>query len=162
MGKRGPKRTPTKVLAARGSWLAKVRKGEPEADGLPVAPDWLQGPALAAWNALLPMLMNMGIIGRVDTNAIARYCELLARYRECQDFIARYGQTLATKTETGIEVREYPQVGRASKLADQLLRLEQNFGMTPSARSSLAIDVKAKQARNADGIESYISPKLVG
>ena len=162
MAKPGRRRTPTKILAARGSWLAKTRTGEPQAEGEPTAPVWLKGDALMAWNALLPMLASMGIIGTVDTNAIARYCQLFARWRECEDFISKHGATVAQKNAAGqVEVKEFPQVGRASKLADQLLRLEGQFGMTPSARASLAIQ-QPKKDRERDGIQNFINPKLVG
>ena len=39
--------------------------------------------------------------------------------------------------------QQWPQVAIASKLAQQLTRLEQEFGMTPSARTRIAVAGRA-------------------
>lgn len=163
MGKRGPAKTPTAVLAARGSWRAKVRDGEPEASGVPVCPDWLNDDAKAVWFRLLPMLTAMSIVGSVDENALARYAQIFARWKSCEEFIAKHGQVMPVKDESGqvVGMKEFPQVGRASRLADQLLKLEQQFGMTPSARASLAIERPNKNQDN-DGKARFFKPKLAG
>lgn len=165
MGKRGPKRTPTNILAARGSWLAKVRGGmEPVADGRPQPPSWLVGSAKDVWDAMLPMLVDMGIVGRIDSNAIARYCQVLAWWIECKEFIAQYGSTTAHKTDDGrVEITEFPQVSRVAKLGEQLLRIEREFGMTSASRAGMAMEVnKRDKDREVNGIAGYINPKLVG
>lgn len=155
MGRRGPAQTPTAILAARGSWLAKTRQDEPIAAGAPLRPAWLTGAAeIEAWNFVCPLIAGMNVAGAADTNAIARYCRLFARWRECEDFVTKHGMT-------DENFKEYPQVGRAARLADQLLKLEQQFGMTPSARAAMAVrtDGKAKQDK---GKSKYFGPKLAG
>ena len=56
-------------------------------------------------------------------------------------FIERNGETYALRDEHGKTryLQQFPQISIANKLAGQLLRLEQEFGMTPSARSRIEL-----------------------
>jgi len=159
MGKRGPVKTPTAVLEKRGSWLAKTREDEPQADGAPVKPDGMSQTAEAIWDRLVPRLSAMGVVGEVDSMAVSRYCDLLALYEDCRSFIQKHGQVMPQKDDAGkvVGFKEFPQVSRMSRIADQLLRLEQQYGMTASARASLAVDT-TKQNKKDDGIESILNP----
>jgi P27 family predicted phage terminase small subunit len=147
MGKRGPKPTPTAVLRARNSWRGSVNRGEPEFDATPPrCPGWLDAEAKKYWAALAPWLGVADVLRRTDANALARYCTLLARWRKCEEFIQKHGDTYTVKNNKGevVGVKEFPQVRRASDLAAQLVRLEAEFGLTPSARSRIAVDPAAK------------------
>ena len=141
MGRRGPVKIPTKILSMRGSPLAKRRMEEPEGEpGRPTCPAWLSKEAKRAWRELLPMIDGMGILSRTDRNALARYCQTWAKWRLAEEWMMKHGDHIAVQDSTGkvVEIKEPPQVVRAIRLADQLLRLEQQFGLTPSARAGLA------------------------
>jgi len=141
MGKRGPARTPTKVLKMRGSWLADQRVDEPQpSPERPRCPAWLSKQAKQAWAELAPQIAAMGILGRCDRNALARYCQTWAKWRKAEEWVMEHGDYVAIKNASGqvTEIKEPPQVARSIRLADQLLRLEQQFGLTPSARAGLA------------------------
>ena len=143
MGKRGPAKTPTAVLKIRDSWRAKTRDGEPEpSPGLPECPAWLRDKAKLAWGQLVPLLDDMGVLFRVDEKALARYCELWARWLEASQWIQANGEVWEKKDEEGnlTYAQQYPQVGIVNKLGEQLARLESQFGMTPSARAGLTVD----------------------
>jgi P27 family predicted phage terminase small subunit len=105
----------------------------------PPCPDWLDAQAKAYWAEVAPMLSNGNVLRRIDGAALARYCQLLARWRKCEEFIQKHGDTYPIKDKKGQvkAVREFPQVRRASDLSAQICRLEADFGMTPSARSRL-------------------------
>ena len=144
MGKRGPAPTPTPILKLRGSNRAtrkrEVAEIKPPA-GAPDRPDWLDDDAKAAWDVLVPMLVGMGVLTRIDGNALARYCRLWSRWRRAETFIESKGEMYPLKNDAG-QVKcfqQWPQVAVASKLAQQLTRLEQEFGMTPSARARLQL-----------------------
>lgn len=140
MGKRGPKPTPTAILNGRGSWRGKKNKAEPVTDPTtPTCPDWLDAQAKEYWADVAPMLTNSDVLKRIDGAALARYCQLLARWRKCEEFIQKHGDTYPIKDKAGQVkgVREFPQVRRASDLSAQICRLEADFGMTPSSRSRL-------------------------
>jgi transposase len=79
MGTRGPPPTPTNILAMRGSWRSKRNPHEPHPEpGRPRCPRWLDKQAKAAWKQLAPQLDRMGVLAKVDGNALARYCQLWA------------------------------------------------------------------------------------
>jgi P27 family predicted phage terminase small subunit len=82
----------------------------------------------------------MGVLARIDGNALARYCRLWSRWREAEEFLMKNGESYLDKAPDGRvkRLQPYPQVATAAKLAEQLLRLEAHFGMTPAARARLA------------------------
>ncbi len=142
MGGRGPPPTPTNILARRGSWRAQRNPSEPRPEpGRPRCPRWLDAGAKAAWKHLVPQLDRLGVLTPLDRHALARYCQLWSRWRRAEEFLRDQGDTHLVKDADGRVkgVRAYPQVRIANQLAEQLLRLEQQFGMTPSARSRLEV-----------------------
>jgi phage terminase small subunit len=78
MSKPGPKPTPGKVLEMRGSWRAKDRlKNEPghtngsgQANVYMMAPTWLSDDAKVIWKQVVAHLRPLGILGKMDTNAL--------------------------------------------------------------------------------------------
>ena len=129
VGRRGPAKTPSKVLTARGSWRGVKRvKSQPKPDDkAPRCPAWLSAKARVAWKTLIPKLTEMGVIGTCDRNALARYCDFFVRWRAAADL---------------------GDMDVALKISTHLLRIEQQFGLTPSARASLAVpDKKPKSAQ---------------
>lgn len=157
MGRRGPAPTPTHILQMRGSTLVSQRRlaDEPKPPpGLPRCPAWLDADAKAAWKQLAPMLAAMGCLTKIDTNALARYCRLWARWRKAEAFIDKHGEVYPLKDDEGKTrcVQQWPQVAIANKLAQQLSRLEAEFGMTPSARSRIQIE---KPRPAVSGLERF-------
>jgi P27 family predicted phage terminase small subunit len=158
MGRRGPAPTPTAILKLRGSTLVSKRRQKKEAQGpagAPDQPDWLDDEARKMWDHLLPMLDGMGVLTRVDGNALARYCRLWSRWRKAEEFIDGKGEMYPLKDDKGSVkcFMQWPQVAIAHKLATQLTRLEQEFGMTPSARSR--IPVQGSTRGRHDGKSRY-------
>lgn len=142
MGKRGPPKTPTATLEARGSWLAKRNAKEPKPlIGRPARPQWLTGDAKKLWDVLAPQLEAMNVLAKIDREALARYCQLWMRWREVERFIAKEGSTYEMLTKDGESCgpRPYPQVKIASDLASHLSRLEREFGLTPASRASVEV-----------------------
>ena len=142
MGERGPAPRPARILKIRDSWRAKAREGEPEpAEGRPRCPLWLSKEAKRAWREVIPQLERMGLLAKCDRSAIMRYCQTLAMWREAAEFLAEHGSIYPEKDAAGrlVAIREYPQVARAVRLSEHLLRLEKQFGLTSSARAGLAL-----------------------
>ena len=143
MGRRGPAPTPTTVLEKRGSWLAKKRGSEPApAGGPPRPPDHLDPAEQTAWAAAVHQLYEMRLLAEADANALERYARMVVRWRKAARFIADYGETYPLKDNAG-NVRcfqPFPEVAIYNQLATALLRLEQEFGLTPSARARIGID----------------------
>lgn len=151
MGRRGPAPTPTPVLTLRGSTLAtdkrRAREVKPPT-GAPLCPDWLDADSKAAWAQLVPTLELMGILTTVDSNALARYCKLWARWRKMEAFIDEKGEMYPLKGDDGHVkcFQQWPQVAISHKLAQQLTRLEAEFGMTPSARARIQVTPSKPEA----------------
>ena len=160
MGRRGPPPTPTATLAKRGSWRAKTRAAEPSAPSEPPDPPaWLTKPELPIWRDVLAKLSEIGTLSRVDAATIARYVRALLRWRRNSDALLALdkegnplGEVFAIRDDAGKlkYLQQSPHVAIVNNLEAQLLRIEQQFGLTPSARASLAITVqKATDATKA-------------
>ena len=74
---------------------------------------------------------------------------------EPEDFIDDHGDMYPLKDDAGQTARfqQWPQVAIAHKLALQLTRIEQEFGMTPSARVRLHIPSNRRTKR--EGVLKY-------
>jgi len=139
--KRGRKPKSVAELELTGSWRAKARKNQPIATGLPVRPDYLTGESAAMFNRLVSELNKLGInIGAIDSDALSRYVELTFLYRKAADFISENGAAIKLKNKAGqTYVKRRPELSFLLSLAPILLNLENQFGLTPSARTSLHI-----------------------
>lgn len=142
MGKRGPAKTPTAALKLHGSRLVDGRDGEPQPpEGWPARPDRLSDGGREVWGRLLPQLDDMGVLTQVDGPSLARYCEMTIRFWELNAWIRENGETYTGVNAQGtLFVRQYPQVAIAAQLAKDMLRIEQEFGLTPASRAGLKVE----------------------
>lgn len=158
MGQRGPKKMPTDILRLRGSWRAKARDkaGEPKpAKRAPPCPQWLTGEARACWKYVIAELKKMGVLAESDRNALARYCVLWSRWKKAAQFIEAHGESYpiyaidkegkvvyvakedGSKQPVVRQFAQFPQVATFKSLNTDLLRLEQQFGLTAASRPDL-------------------------
>jgi P27 family predicted phage terminase small subunit len=97
-------------------------------------------------------MAEVGTMTAHDVEALARYCRLYTRYRAAEEYLMRHGSTLdsyildkeGNAFLAGVKIR--PEAQLANTLAAELLRLENHFGFTPSARTALRVDKKAQHA----------------
>ena len=77
-----------------------------------------------------------------------------SRWRKMEAFIEEKGEMYPLRAEDGSVkyFQQWPQVAIANKLAQQLTRLEQEFGLTPSARSRIRIE----QHEQVDEFEEFL------
>ena len=149
MGSRGPARTPTAQLALVGSTRAKQRmEKEPKPDTTkPKTTLKLTTDERRVFTNICKLLKSMSLQAATDGNAIARYARNLLKYQDACDWCEEHGETYelhqTVKGEKLLKgVRRYPQSQIRNELEGTLLRLEREFGLTPSARSGLEVDVK--------------------
>lgn len=153
MGLRGPAPTPTAILRLTGTWRSKRNPAEPKPLRiLPKPPIKLNKVAARIWRELIDELSQMGVIGNIDRRSLARYCHLTARWLKCEEFIADKGSIYVIKEKDGSVryIQQYPQVSEANKLAAQLTRLEQEFGMTPASRARVRAEHKPENDQEDD------------
>lgn len=154
MGKRGPPPTPTAIKLARGT-ARNVNKNEPKpsADGVKMPPH-LGEVAAKKWRQLLPLLQEVRLMTQADIDALARYCDTFEWWLAVRAKLRAEGDTYPILNDGG-EVKyiaQRPEVSIAHKLAQQLRQLEQDFGLNPSARSSLSVEPPKEETTDTESI----------
>lgn len=141
MGARGPKPTPAAILKQRGTFRPDRHADSAKPLGKPTCPSWLNADAKREFRRLVKVLADMGLIGNVDSNALARYASTWVRWRQAVQMIERGGEVVIYKDDAGkvkaVQPSAFNSIARG--LAEQLDRLEQSFGMNPSARSRIEV-----------------------
>jgi len=154
MGKRGPKTTPTQLKVLRGNpGCRPLNKGEPvPPSGDAAVPVHLGVVAAAKWRELLPLLQAMRVMTNADREALARYCDTYEWWMATRHTLRDKADTYPILNDAG-EVKyiaQRPEVSIAHKLAVQLRQLEQDFGLNPSARTSLHVEGIKEDADDKD------------
>jgi P27 family predicted phage terminase small subunit len=139
MGLRGPTPTPNAILKSRGSKRAKTAAdGIPDVpSGRPDKPATMTAEEGVVWEEMCGVLERIGVLTAADGRALHRYCSIFVRWRRAADFTEKNGDIYTLKDSKG-EVRcvqPWPQSVSYNKLAVMLLKIEQEFGLTPAART---------------------------
>jgi len=132
MGGRGFAALPAAIHKARGSYRAD-RHGPRRNERVGVAPERpgdLSAEAASCWDSIVPTLADAVALQPSDVGCLRRYCELSAMYLRAAAVIQEQGIT----DDAG---RLRPEAGLMGALGDRLLRIEQQFGLTPASRSRL-------------------------
>lgn len=158
MSKRGPGKTPTITLKARGSWRANTQERNQEVKpeiNIPGMPDWLSAQGRREWMRLTPILAQHGLLTRLDGNTLGTYCEAVAQYlsakKYCDAIVQAgdenddFGSRLLIKTRNG-NVIQNPAFSIMNRALEQMNKIGQKFGMSPSDRAGLSISPVAKPA----------------
>lgn len=167
MGKRGPKKKPSKIIKLRGSNRAYRRpENEPEPMAkIPEPPKWLKGEALVEWERVTGRLRALGILSELDRAALVAYCQTWADYCNVLPYCrgkpieTKSGEKIATgilmKTANG-NVIQNPAIGVRNRTLALLLRAAAEFGMTPAGRSNVNAE---KPSKREDAAEQFLSGK---
>jgi P27 family predicted phage terminase small subunit len=158
MGKRGPKPQPTVLKMARGNpGCRKLNDAEPKPKAEKIEPPkYLTGESLKCWNAITPGLIATGVMTEADVPTLARYCTMfeqwlryLAEVRAGNDILVILNDDGSVKYQ-----QSSPAATMQQKLATSMLRIEQEFGLTPSARTGI---VAQKNDEEEDPLARFIS-----
>lgn len=157
MGERGPAAKPKALLKKRGSWRGDVgNKIEAAVDReVPPPPKELIKAEKKIYNELVAMLSTLpGLLAKLDVYALARYAQLFYRWKRAEKIVRIKGETYEITSDNGETiVKERPESKISLALHDRLLKMERQFGMTPSARAGLAnalLDAKHKHGSNPE------------
>jgi P27 family predicted phage terminase small subunit len=142
---RGRKPTPTALKLLRNNpGRRPLNPHEPKPPAVRSAPPaWLTGAAATEWRRIAPELSRLGLLTTIDRDALAAYCQTFARWREAEAEIKKRGMVL--KGRDGGPVKS-PFITIADRALAQLLRYQEQFGMTPSARSRVSTTTTDKPA----------------
>jgi P27 family predicted phage terminase small subunit len=146
---------PTAISIARGNpGKRPININEPQpppADCTP--PETLSDVGVEKWLELTDLLTKMGVFTLADRSAIERYCLLHEQWMIVVKYVRENGMTQVTQTGYSQLTAE----GSLFKsLPGDLLKLEQQFGMTPAARSSLKV---TDAAAAPDPLDAYIKSR---
>ena len=143
MAKPGPKRTPNALKIARGNpGHYPINDREPKIVGeIGDCPDWLVPEAKKKWEKTIKSLEDSGVLTGVDGYALAIYCDTWAHWKAATRRLHQDGYTI--EGVKGGDVK-HPVAQVVKDCAALCLRFQNEFGMTPSSRSSIRIPEKPK------------------
>lgn len=153
MGKRGPAAKPTKLKIVGGTFRKDRAVGnEPQpvaADEAPKPPRYLGRYAKTEWRRVVPELHRLGLLSVVDRAALEAYCEAYHDWREAKLALDEEGRTY--KTDTGY-IRPRPEIKFAAEAVKTMKAFMGEFGLTPSARSRIAMP----ESEEVDPFEDFL------
>jgi len=169
MGLRGPKKTPTAIVEARGNpGKRRLNEWEPiPPKGEVVPPTSLKGEALDVWKRESPIAIAMRTLTTADVTLFARYCRAVAELammdRDFEEMLAerdehramgedgaKYRHPFVRESETG--GASINQVGYyRDRLEDKVKDLGDRFGFSPVSRTKINV-------RLGDGLTPNVRP----
>jgi P27 family predicted phage terminase small subunit len=161
MGRRGPKKTPAATHKKRGTFQPS-RHGGPEPPaiaGLPEPPGDLTEAAREAWLSIAAKLLDAKLLTALDDLALRLLAESVDMYLRAGREIEHWGLTSVTDSGNTIQ---HPAVAVRNKAWAQIVKLCQEFGMTPAARTGLHVDVKAASDGKAEAMAKILGFKIMG
>jgi P27 family predicted phage terminase small subunit len=145
----------------QGSDRVSRRKDEPVVEVVrPVPPVDLSDAARAVWDRTVDQLYSLGVSAQIDAAALARYCTWTVRFWAAVKVIETEGETYPLLSKEG-QVRALcprPEVAIARSLAEQMLNLEKQFGMTPASRP----DVRGVKQPKGDPMGAILGARRNG
>ena len=159
-GSGGHNRKPSQLKKIQGNaGKRKVNRREPKpTPGTPEVPTHLllDPVAIAKWKQLVPILNRMGVLTTADGDGLAAYCSLFSQWVRCEAAIKKLGLlTVEVDEKSGVsKIKQNPAVRIKADTIRLMRQFENEFGLTPAARSNLSMgqgrdlepDVKAQDA----------------
>lgn len=162
MTKPGRRPTPTAIKRARGNpGKRKLNEREPNPPlGAPRCPAWFDKDAKGAWKRLAVILDDLGVLATTDAWEMEVLCDTYSRWRKACIYLQEHDNVLTRYDEDGNVsfVQSVPQVIIAKNLAALLRGMLSDFGLSPSARSSL---ISTKPAAK-DDVSAFVAGKPEG
>lgn len=135
MGKRGPARKPTRLKLIDGERKDRINEHEPvPRDGDLECPPEVDAAVRKIWDYTLAELIHMGIDAPADRDSLLCYCEAVVAHRKASAVLAK--SAVLVKGIHGNMVRN-PALQIQRDNAATIRAFAQEFGLTPSARSSI-------------------------
>lgn len=143
-GSGGHNKKPTKLKELHGKpGKRRTNKREPKpTPGAPLMPAHLASDkvAVAKWRELVPILDRMGVLTKADGDALAAYCSLFSQWVKCEKVIKKFGIVTAEVDEDSglVKPKQNPAVRIKADTIRLMRQFENEFGLTPAARTSLS------------------------
>ena len=137
MGKRGPPKTPTRILEMKGSWRAKLNPNEPEPkvltdeDGIP---EMLDPSARKFWKFISRQLFANQVLTEADESMVCLLVESFAEYEELKERCKTEKRTLFTEKHWPAA---NPIFAEKNKAYDRYVKTAKEFGLSPASRAGV-------------------------
>lgn len=106
------------------------------------------------WDSVIPHLVRLGVLDSADGRALARYCELTVQHWDATQAINKEGLTYESLTQSGgTKIVKRPEIEIARAAEAELRRLEQEFGLTPSAR--VKVGMARSEGKREESLEEF-------
>jgi P27 family predicted phage terminase small subunit len=116
--------------------------------------------ARAIWDQLVPRLARIGLARSIDGLSLGRYCVILAQWAAGVRFLRENGRTHVLRAEGKggkpgpiIASKQRPEVPDTARLAQQLIALEREFGLTPAARTRIRTEMDQQAKGDANELK---------
>lgn len=153
MGKRGPAPKPTALRLLDGDRKDRINTNEPmPRSGLPQCPDEVSDEVRLVWDYTVRELATMGIAFRADRDALLCYCEAVVTHRRACAVLAK--SSILVKGLHGNMVRN-PALQIQRDGAAVIRAFAQEFGLTPSARSTIRAQEAGVTREQADAVNPF-------
>ena len=121
---------------------------KPKADKIK-PPRWLCKEGRKEWRVVAPELERLGLLTNIDVSTLAVYCDAVARYAEATKAIQENGPVMKyTNTAGETNSIRSPWVQIANQYATIIRQYLSEFGLSPSARASLAIKTEVPEEKS--------------
>lgn len=149
--KRGPRPIPKTILKLRNSTALRKpthKHTEPAAPkGCPSCPRWLDKEGKSEWKRIVESLKAMGILSRSDRAVLAGLCQNWSLFvrtsKQLNELPVLDRDSRPVATTNGESYRNY-------------LRACEQFGLTPSARTRIDVDIAGKKP---DAFDVFVQRK---
>lgn len=143
----GPNRTPTAILAARGSWRANSRPNEPKpAVCVPRCPKGLDDVRKALWKSYGRILAEMGVLTEGDSSALSLLVDADATYRTLEEQVRTQGHTIKGRMQ---DIVKNPAVAMRDNAWKRLLKILTEFGLSPASRTKVSVNPQAEDSEDS-------------
>ena len=140
---RGRKKKPTKIKELQGTLKPeRVLENEMQVSlvpEVPMPPNWLTPIAKEEWLKICHELFNKNMLHAIDLRLIEAYCNAMALHIETEQMLREKGRIQVFKNPDGTikHTQSVPFQKIANDALDRALKIATQFGLTPSARSSI-------------------------
>lgn len=154
--KPGPSPKPTVLKKLAGNpGNRPLNDKEPEIrEGKPTCPRHLNHDGKLEWKRISVILYEAGLLTYIDRALLASYCQHYGRWVEAEEKLKELKSEtpkmdLVIRTTNGNFVQN-PWIQIANKAQEQMIKLATEFGMSPSSRSRVIVQIGDKEVSLAE------------
>ena len=116
----------------------------------PICPEWLPDGSREIWDRIVSDLARAGIVNSLDSTALSMLCVTLAQWHVACAELAKEGAIVQTPSRHSV-ISKWLKIKSSTEA--HLLKLLQDFGMTPSSRARLSVMPSSLQ----DELEEFLT-----